>query len=247
MIRIILNGVNGKMGQAVVRLAGQSIVCGVDINSSIKDDFPVVQDINGFSGKADVIIDFSNPLGLEKLLEYAVSKKIPVVIATTGLSKPQIASLEKVAQNIPVFFTANMSLGINLLLEVVKKVSSVLGAEYDIEIVEKHHNQKLDAPSGTALSIADAISDVKPIPMEYIHDRHSVRKRRESNEIGIHAVRGGTIVGEHTVIFAGQDEIIEIKHSALSRDVFATGAIRAAHFLYNKKSGLYSMKDLVSE
>ena len=251
MTNIILSGSNGRMGQAISRLAEESdncrIVCGFDINTKQLNDYPVYDNYNDFSGSADVIIDFSNPANFERLIAYATEKKLPIVVCTTGLSKEQIALLAETSKVIPVFYSANMSLGVNLIIELASRAAKLLEGNFDIEIIEKHHNQKLDAPSGTALAIADAISESLENAPEYVYDRHSVRKKREPNEIGIHAVRGGTIVGEHSVIFAGNNEVIELNHSATSREVFAVGAIRAGIFLANKPVGMYSMKDLVNE
>ena len=250
MTKIILNGVNGKMGQVIARIVEETtdceIVCGFDINDSQKNNFDVYKNPNDFVGEADVIIDFSHPSSFDGLIKFALRRKLPIVIATTGLSKEQIASLENVAKEIPVFFSANMSLGVNLLIDLVQKAAKLLEDSFDIEIVEKHHNQKIDAPSGTALAIADALSDVMRNKPEYVYDRHSVRKKRGKQEIGIHAVRGGTIVGEHEVIFAGTDEIIEIKHCAMSKEIFAVGAVKAAKFLTSQKAAFYNMKDLVN-
>lgn len=251
MINILLSGCNGKMGQVITRLAEQyddlRITAGVDISDNIENAYPVFTDLKGCNTKIDVIIDFSNPAALESLMAYATDKKLPIIVATTGLSPIQKNILEKASKIIPVFSSANMSLGINLLIDLVKKAAKLLELNYDIEIIEKHHNQKLDAPSGTALAIADSINAVLEQKQEYVYDRHSRRKKRSKSEIGIHAVRGGTIVGEHSVIFAGNDEIIEINHSAMSKDIFGTGALRAARFLYGKKPGMYNMDDLISE
>lgn len=248
MIRIILSGCNGKMGQVITRIAKQNqdikIVAGIDINDSIENDYPVFNEAIKCNIEADVIIDFSNPAALEGLLKLVATRKLPLVMATTGLSENQKKQLKEVSSIIPVFQSANMSLGINLLIDLVKKVAKTLENYFDIEIIEKHHNQKIDAPSGTALALADAINDTLKQKHEYIYDRHARRMKRSKTEIGIHAVRGGTIVGEHSVIFAGSDEIIELKHTAMSKDIFAVGAIKAALFLYNKKAGLYSMNDL---
>ena len=249
MINILLSGANGKMGQAVTRATegatGIKIVAGYDINTEQKSDYPVYNNLSEIKEKIDVIIDFSHPAMLDSLLDYATGNNIPAVICTTGLSTEQISRIEYEAKNIPLFFSANMSLGVNLLIDLVCRASKILENNFDIEIIEKHHNQKLDAPSGTALAIADAISDTVSYPAEYVYDRHSVRKKRDKKEIGIHAVRGGTIVGEHSVIFAGTDEVIEIKHSATSKEVFAVGAVNAAEFLTAQKPGLYAMKDLI--
>lgn len=249
MVRILLNGANGKMGQEIALMAESSDECkitaGVDKITDKKNDFPVYQKLSDCEEEFDVIVDFSNSSGLDELLLYAVNEKKPVVIATTGATDGQKEKIKKASESTAVFYSANMSLGINLLIDLVKKAAGVLGNAYDIEIIEKHHGQKLDAPSGTALLIADSISAVEPVPMEYVYDRHSVRKKRDKKEIGISSVRGGTIVGEHEVLFAGQDEIIEIKHHASSRRVFAQGALRAAVFLCGRKNGMYSMKDLI--
>ena len=251
MINIALVGSNGKMGQVISRLADQSdnssIVFGIDINTEKKCDYNVYSSFADASEKCDVIIDFSHPSSLDATLEFAKSNKIPAVIATTGLSAEQVESIKKASEVTPIFFSANMSLGVNLLIQLAKKATALLEDSFDIEIVEKHHNLKIDAPSGTALAIADAINDTSAHSNEYVYDRHSTRKKRSKREIGIHSVRGGTIVGEHNVIFAGTDEIIEIKHTATSKEIFATGAFKAAHFLINKHPGLYSMDELIAE
>ncbi len=250
MINILLCGANGKMGNAVRRVAADndlvSIVAGFDVNTA-PCGFPVYDDLSKLSEKIDCIIDFSHPSLTDAILDYAKNNKIPLVLCTTGLSKEQISKLEFYSKDTPIFFSANMSIGVNLLIDLVCKASKVLESSFDIEIVEKHHNQKLDAPSGTALAIADAISDTVSYNPHYMYDRHSVRQKREKSEIGIHAVRGGNIVGEHTVIFAGCDEVIEVKHQATSKEVFAVGAVRAAIFMQGKTPGLYSMSDLVKE
>lgn len=251
MINILLSGCNGKMGQVITRLSGQyddlKIVAGYDVSDIKKNDYPVFTDLHKCSIRFDVIIDFSNPAALEQLMAFAVEKQLPIVVATTGLSTVQKNLLEKASEIIPVFSSANMSLGINLLIDLVKKAAKILELNYDIEIIEKHHNQKIDAPSGTALAIADSINTVLEQKQEYVYDRHSRIKKRSKSEIGIHAVRGGTIVGDHSVLFAGDDEIIEINHSATSRDIFGTGALRAARFIYEKKPGMYDMDALISE
>lgn len=239
------------MGQVISRLAGQyedlRIAAGCDISDNGRNEYPVFKDLKSCTVKVDVIIDFSNPAILEGLLSYAVSKKLPVIVATTGLSPAHKKFLEQASADIPVFSSANMSLGVNLLIDLVKKAAKLLESNFDIEIIEKHHNQKLDAPSGTALAIADSINSILDQKQEYVYDRHSRRKKRSKAEIGIHAIRGGTIVGEHSVIFAGNDEIIEINHSATSKDIFGTGALRAARFIYGKKPGMYDMNDLIAE
>lgn len=250
MINILLCGANGKMGNAVRRVAEGTefvrIAAGYDINTA-DCGFPVYDDLSKVTEKIDCIIDFSHPSLTDSILDWAKSNKIPAVICTTGLSKEQISKIEFYSKETPLFFSANMSIGVNLIIDLVCKASRVLESNFDIEIIEKHHNQKLDAPSGTALAIADAISETVSYNPRYMFDRHSVRQKRDKSEIGIHAVRGGNIVGEHSVIFAGNDEVIEIKHSATSKEVFAVGAVRAAIFMQDKPSGLYAMSDLVKE
>lgn len=251
MINILMSGCNGKMGQVITRLSEQyqdlRIVAGYDVFDNGKNTYPVFKDLKNCNEKIDVMIDFSNPAALEGLMSFAVLKKLPVIVATTGISPIQKKMLEQSSKSIPVFFSANMSLGVNLLMDLVKKAAKLLEPNFDIEIIEKHHNQKLDAPSGTALAIADSINEVLEQKQEYVYDRHSRRKKRSKTEIGIHAIRGGTIVGEHSVVFAGDDEIIEINHSAMSKDIFGTGALRAARFIYGKKPGMYDMNDLIGE
>lgn len=250
MTNIILNGCNGKMGRVITELVSfendAKIVAGFDINDAVKNEYPVFTDISKCDIKADVIIDFSHPSALSPLLEYAKNTKTPIVVATTGLDNSQKEELLAASKEIPLFFSANMSLGINLLINLAKKATTLLGYDFDIEIIEKHHNQKIDAPSGTALAIADGISEVLPTPPEYVYDRHSKRTKRTKTEIGLHAVRGGTIVGEHEVIFAGHNEIISLSHSAQSKEVFAVGAIKAAKFISGKAAGMYSMTELVN-
>ena len=250
MMRILLSGCSGKMGHVVSQTVQErtdcDIVAGFDIKSDGDYKYPVFAQPSDFTGTADVIIDFSNPVTLPRLLEFARSRRIPAVIATTGLSPADIELLRLTAAEIPVFSSANMSIGVNLLTELAKKAAAVLSDSFDIEIIEMHHNQKIDAPSGTALMLADAVSSVLPQPSQYVYDRHSQRKKRDRNEIGIHSVRAGTIAGEHEVIFAGRDEIITLHHSAASRQIFATGAVNAAIFLCRQKPGLYNMGDLVA-
>ncbi|MBQ7036156.1 MAG: 4-hydroxy-tetrahydrodipicolinate reductase [Clostridia bacterium] len=250
MINVIISGANGKMGKTVAGMLSDmpdfAVCAGIDLNTASYGDFPIVENPRLLPEGGDVIIDFSNPGALLTLLPYAMEKKIPVVVCTTGLGAEHKSLMEAAAREIPVFFSANMSLGISLLTELCKKAVSVLGEGFDIEIIEKHHNRKLDAPSGTAMAIADAINEAAEGTKEFIYDRHSVRRPRGKQEVGIHAVRGGTIVGEHTVLFAGQDEVIELRHSAGSRDIFAVGAIRAAAFLKDKPQGMYAMGDLVA-
>lgn len=251
MTRIIMNGCNGKMGQVITRLVADDdsceIVAGFDINDCLPNTYPVFTNPADCNVEADAIIDFSHPSALSAVLDYAAAKKLPVIVATTGLSAQQREELCQRAKTQAIFFSANMSLGINLLIALAKKATAVLGDTFDIEIVEQHHNQKLDAPSGTALAIADAIAETIDEPSEYVYDRHSVRRKRRKREIGLHAVRGGTIVGKHNVIFAGQDEIIELSHEAASKEVFAVGAIKAAKFMKGKTEGYYSMTELVGD
>lgn len=248
MTKIILCGANGKMGHVIQSVvAGRDdceIVAGVDINTE-SNGFPVYSTFGEIKETADVIIDFSNPALLDSMLAFSEDKKIPVVIATTGYDDKQKKQIEKASEKCAVFFTYNMSMGINLLANLAKKATEVLGSDFDIEIVEKHHNQKIDAPSGTALMLADAICEEIDEPVKYEYDRHSKREKRTKNEIGIHSVRGGTIVGEHEIIFAGRDEIITLSHSARSKEIFAVGAVNAAVFMSGKDSGMYSMKDLI--
>ncbi len=251
MTKIIMNGCNGKMGQVISRLVsedeGVEIVCGVDINTEIQNPYPVVNSIGEFTGTADVVIDFSHPSCLSSVLEYCKKTNTPVVLATTGYSAEQKAELTEASKEVPVFFSANMSLGINLLISLAKQAAKLLEGSFDIEIVERHHNKKIDAPSGTALAIADAIDETLSYPAEYVFDRHSVRRQRKGTEIGISAVRGGTIVGDHEIIFAGNDEVIELSHHAASKEVFAVGAIKAGKFMVGKPAGMYDMNMLVAE
>lgn len=250
MTDIILVGCNGKMGQVICRIAETDpdvkISCGIDISGEKKNDFPVYTEFNS-DVKGDCIIDFSHPSALGATLEYAKETKTPAVIATTGFSAEQKDELIQASKDAPIFFSANMSLGVNLLIQLVRRATELLEDSFDIEIVEKHHNQKIDAPSGTALAIADAINEAGKGGNEYVYDRHSVRKKRGKREIGIHAVRGGTIVGEHSVIFAGLDEVLEINHKANSKEIFAVGAVKAAKFMVGKENGMYNMQNLVDE
>ncbi len=250
MTRIILSGCNGKMGKNITQCVAQrddsKIVAGFDINTEASA-YPVYADPAQCNIEADVIIDFSHPAMLDGILAYAKAHKLPIVIATTGLSDAQSQAIRAAASEIAVFSSANMSLGISLLAELAKKAASVLGTSFDVEIIEKHHNQKIDAPSGTALMLADAVKDGLPYAPEYVFDRHAVRQKRDAHEIGFSSIRGGTIVGEHDVLFAGHDECITLSHTATSKSVFATGAINAAAFLVGKPAGYYTMKDLVAK
>ena len=251
MTKIAVCGANGKMGRTIYRCISERddcvIIAGIDVNTEKFADFPIFAKPSEMTEKPDAIIDYSHPSTLTPLLEYCLSNSVPVVLATTGYSEEQIAEIKKAAQQIPVFFSWNMSLGINLLVGLSKKAAEILGGQFDIEIVEKHHNQKIDAPSGTALMIANAINETLDNKYNYMYDRHSQRKKRDKNEIGIHAVRGGTIVGEHEVIFAGTDEVITLSHSAASKSVFAVGSINAAIFLKDKPAGIYDMSALIQQ
>jgi 4-hydroxy-tetrahydrodipicolinate reductase len=252
MKKIVVSGCGGRLGSAIVqRIARRddcTVIAGVDIAAetvSARYDFPVYPSVDRLAETADVIIDCSHHTAVIPLLAYCTAKHIPAVIATTGHTEEEITAIREASARIPVLYSRNMSLGINLLLDLVQRAAAILGEEYDVEIVEAHHNKKLDAPSGTALMLADAIRDVRE-ESEYVYDRHSVRRERGAQEIGVHSVRGGTIVGEHEVIFAGTDEVIRISHSAYSRDVFATGAVRAALFAADAAPGMYSMKEMLA-
>ena len=251
MVRIIMHGCNGKMGQVITRLAAEDgncqIVAGIDTFRGIENTYPVFDNLKDCDVEADVVIDFSNAKAVDGLLEACCEKKLPVVLCTTGLSEEQLQKVEDAAKETAVLKSDNMSLGINLLMRLLKDAAKVLApAGYDIEIVEKHHNKKVDAPSGTALALADAINETQDPQYAYCFDRSQERKPREKREIGISAVRGGTIVGEHEVLFAGEDEVIEFKHTAYSKAVFGKGALEAAKFLAGKPAGRYEMSDVIS-
>ncbi len=249
MLKAAINGINGKMGkvlsEAIMNEENAILVCGFDIEKKPDCECDVYTNYDDCTDDIDVIIDFSHPSLLKPLTDYAVKRKIPLVIATTGLSDEEKAYMAKASETIPVFTSGNMTLGINLLIDLVKNAAKLLYPDFDIEVIEKHHNQKIDAPSGTALMIADAVNETLNNEMSYTYDRHSQRKKRDKKEIGMHAIRGGTIVGEHEVIFAGKDEVISITHQAHSKAVFATGAIRAAYFIKDIAPGLYNMNDLL--
>ncbi len=250
MINVIINGCNGRMGQVLVNEISKdkdmTITSGIDINSEkYNNKFPVFKEIYSNNTKADVIIDFSNPNSLTNLLDYAVKNKIRLIIATTGFSPQDIENIKQASKHIPIFHSANMSLGINVLINLVKKTAPILNDLFDIEIIEKHHSHKIDSPSGTAYMIAHEINKTLKNSKHFVFGRHAKNQTRKKDEIGIHAIRGGTVVGKHEVIFAGLDEIIEIKHSAASKSVFAVGAIKAAKFLLTKDNGLYGMQDLI--
>ena len=251
MIRAIMNGCNGRMGQVITGICKEDedieIVAGVDVFDGVKNDYPVFANISSCDVPADVIIDFSNVKAVDDLLVYAADKQIPVVLCTTGLSEEQLARVQQTSKQVAVLKSANMSLGINMLMQLLKQAATILApAGFDIEIVEKHHNQKLDAPSGTALALADVMNDALGNVYDYKYDRSQERKKREKTEIGISAVRGGNIVGEHEVIFAGLDEVITFEHTAYSRSVFAKGAVEAAKFLAGKQAGFYDMQDVIA-
>lgn len=250
MIKVMIHGSHGKMGTEVRKQIESeefvTSVVGVDSLGIDYGNFPVYNDIRGCTDEVDVIIDFSNALLMDGLIDYVEEKKIPLVLCTTGLSGEQLKRVDDVSKTVAILKSANMSLGINTLIKLLQDAARVLSpAGYDIEMIEKHHNLKVDAPSGTALALADAMNEVLDGDYSYNYDRSNVREKRNKKEIGISAVRGGTIVGEHEVIFAGLDEVIEIKHTAYSKGVFAKGAIEAAKFLAGKPAGMYSMSDLI--
>lgn len=252
-INVIISGVNGAMGQIVAKTLSEDedfkIHCGIDMNGSIHNDFQVYKSPSDLlqqdvPAESRVIIDFSHPSLFDNTLSMAVTKKIPLVVATTALSESQLHNMKLASNEIPIFHSANMSLGLNLLLELVKKTVKTLGYDFDIEIIEKHHNRKVDAPSGSANMILDTVKSINP---EYYpcYDRSQIHTKRDLNEIGMMSLRGGTIVGEHSVIFAGDQEILEIKHNAESRKIFALGALKAAKFLVSQSNGLYSMQHIM--
>lgn len=249
MTKIVICGANGKMGKTIYGCIKEredcEVIAGIDVYTEQYADFPIVESPSQLPEKPDVIIDFSNPSGLDGLLDYCRSTGTPVVIGSTGYNEAQTAKIKSAADSVPIFFTFNMSLGINLLVQLAKKAASILGDQFDIEIVEKHHNQKIDAPSGTAIMLADAINETLDNSHHFVYDRHSRRQKRDKKEIGMHSIRGGTIVGEHDVIFAGHDEVLTLSHSAASKTVFAEGAVNAAVFLKDKPAGLYDMSLMV--
>ncbi len=251
MTDILLCGCSGKMGKAVAECVEDRdewrIIAGVDLNAEGRTDFPVFSSPAEFSGKANVLIDFSHPTATAGNLEYAVKTRTPAVIATTGLNDTQMNLIKTASLRIPVFFSANFSVGVSLLKELAQKAAKVLGESFDIEIIEKHHNTKIDAPSGTAIMLAETIAEELPERPRFIYDRHLKREPRSRFDIGIHSIRGGTITGEHEIIFAGHDETITISHNASSKRIFAAGALNAAWFIKNKPPGLYTMKELVSD
>ena len=252
MKKIILCGCGGRMGRAVTEATNActdcKIVAGIDINASLLDSacaFPVYSNINDFQGKADVIIDFSHHSALPSLVSYAKTTNTPLVISTTGHTDEEREMMVEASKHVGVFFSRNMSIGINLLIALCRRAASALGEDFDIEIIEKHHHNKLDAPSGTALMIAEELKEERDGNAEFVYDRHEVRRKREQSEIGIHAVRGGTIVGKHEVMFIMNNEVVTLKHESENKGIFAEGAIRAAEYLVNQPAGLYNMQDML--
>ncbi|HYE10165.1 MAG TPA: 4-hydroxy-tetrahydrodipicolinate reductase [Patescibacteria group bacterium] len=252
MINILMSGCNGKMGQVITKLAADfdniTIAAGISRQpDKFSNAYPVYTDFKEIKENIDVVIDFSNPEAISELLEFCSKREAALVLATTGLSPEDYQKVNQTAEIVPVFMSANMSLGINVLIELARTAASKLGFGFDIEILEKHHNEKKDAPSGTALMIANEINEQLDHTMDFVYDRSQTREKRKTSEIGISAIRGGTIPGEHSVFFAGNDEIVEIKHTALSRDIFGMGAIKAAVYIADKKSGIYDMKAMLKE
>ena len=250
MVRMIMHGCNGRMGQMITGICEKdpdiTIVAGVDINTAVKNDYPVFESMDKCDVEADVVVDFGNCAATEGLVKACIDKKLPLVLCTTGLSEEQLQLVREASKEIPMFKSANMSLGINLLQKILKENAAVLAeAGFDVEIVEKHHRMKLDAPSGTALALADSVNAGLNDHKDYVFDRSQRRQKRPDTEIGISAVRGGTIVGEHDVIFAGEDEVVTFSHTAYSRAVFGKGAVEAAKFLAGKPSGMYDMSDVI--
>lgn len=249
MINIIMHGCGGKMGQVVAEIVANEpncqMVAGIDPRMP-EADFPVFADCASCDVAADVIIDFSTATAVPALLAFSAEKQIPVVVCTTALSDETTVALSETAKSVAVLKSANMSIGVNLLLDLVQRAAKILcDANFDMEIIEKHHNQKIDSPSGTAMALAEAINDAMDNEYHFVYDRSQTREKRDPKEIGIHGVRGGNIVGDHDVIFAGRDEVIELNHKATSREVFAVGAVKAAKYLAGKEAGLYSMKDVL--
>lgn len=250
MIRVIMHGCNGKMGQIISDLIAADpdveMAAGIDARDDGHNSYPVFRDIVDCDVEADCLIDFSVTAAVDKMLDYCVEHKLPCVLCTTGLSEEQLVKVKEASKRIAILKSANMSLGINLLLKLLKEAAGVLApAGFDMEIVEKHHNLKVDAPSGTALALADSINEEFNNEYEYVYDRSSRREKRPQKEIGISAVRGGTIVGDHDVIFAGSDEVITFSHTAYSKAVFGKGAVQAAKFLAGKDAGMYNMQDVI--
>ncbi|MQN01036.1 MAG: 4-hydroxy-tetrahydrodipicolinate reductase [Lachnospiraceae bacterium] len=251
MTKVIINGANGHMGQVITGIVSKDadceVVAGIDPYTEKKNDYPVFAALSECDVDADVIIDFSNPKAIDSLLDFAVEKQIPVVLCTTGLSDKQIEEVNEASKKVAILRSANMSLGINTFLELLEKATKVFAdAGYDVEVVEAHHNQKLDAPSGTAIALADAINEAADGRYTYTYDRHDRRQKRDPKEIGISSIRGGNIAGIHEIIFAGEDEIISFKHQATSKAVFGKGAVEAAKFLNGKPAGLYDMRQVIA-
>lgn len=246
MLRVIISGYSGTMGKVLTRCVNEDrelqIVCGVS-KDNLEVPFKTYNKMSDIEESADIIIDFSHHSAINDVLAYATKTKTPLVISTTGFNEEELSNIKEASAITPIFHSSNMSLGVNVLVKLVKEAAKALNG-FDIEIIEKHHNKKLDAPSGTAVMIADGIKEVLP-ESEYIYGRHGRSDKRSSNEVGIHAIRGGTIVGEHTTIFAEHDEVVEIKHTAQSKDIFAKGAIAAAKFLANKEAGYYNMNNML--
>ena len=250
MTNIILRGCRGKMGNVITQMVEEDenalIVAGIDVSKGRDDKYPVFYSFMQCNVPADVIIDFSSPVNVREMLDFAIMRNIGIVLCTTGFSKEDQGLIDEASKQIPILRSANMSMGVNLIFKLVEEAARVLAdSGFDIEIIEKHHSKKVDAPSGTALAIADSINEALDNQYEYVYDRTDIRAPRVKNEIGISSVRGGTIVGEHEVIFAGSDEVIEIKHTAYSKAIFAKGAIQAAKFLPGKAPGMYAMNDVI--
>ena len=250
MVRVIMHGCNGVMGQVITKMAkdmdGLTIVAGIDLKNDKENGYPVYPSLEECKEEADVVVDFASPKAADHLMDFCAEKKLGLVLCTTGLSEAQIKKVKETAEKTAVLRSANMSLGVNLLLKLVQDAAKVLaGAGFDIEIVEKHHNQKKDAPSGTALALADSMNEALDEAYSYKYNRSQERKKRDKYEIGIQAVRGGNIVGEHEVIFAGTDEVITFKHTAYSKAIFGKGAIEAAKYLAGKPAGFYGMADVI--
>ena len=247
-MNVLLNGANGRMGnemiQAINKNENLTVACGFDREEDNAKEFPIYNNIENIKEKIDVIIDFSVPVATFRILEYARKNHIPTVIATTGFSEEEIHKIKEISKEVPIFRSSNMSLDINLMAEIIKKVAEVLN-DTDIEIIETHHNRKVDAPSGTAILLADAINEVFEEKKKYNFDRMQKRGKRDKNEIGFSSIRGGNIVGEHTVQFFGENETLEIKHTSYSRQVFAEGAMKAAEFIVEQENGFYGMKDMI--
>lgn len=250
MRKIGLAGCNGRMGRVITQMAAarddMEIVAGFELVPNQLAEYPVYADVMEYQGEMDVLIDFSAAPALDHHLEYCVERRIPILVAATGHSEAQLQLLREASAKIPVFKTANLSLGVAVLDDLVRRATKLLGADFDIEVLERHHNQKLDAPSGTAMSLAHSIQEELPFEAELVYDRHERREKRPQKEIGMHAMRGGTIVGEHEVMYAGVNETISISHSAQSREVFAAGALHAVKFLADQEPGMYDMRALVA-